>query len=60
MPDLLRMPGGRTWMFYHAYDTSAPDIGRQGMLDEVRWDKDGWPYIATGTPSPIAKAPVID
>ena len=40
---------GRDWMMYHAI--SAKDsvyVGRQGMLDEVVWGKDGWPSINRG------------
>ncbi|MCA1575455.1 MAG: family 43 glycosylhydrolase [Acidobacteria bacterium] len=37
---------GRDWLMYHAYH--AKDfvyVGRQAMLDEVRWNADGWPTI---------------
>ena len=51
---------GRTFLLYHAYDAS-PDslaIGRQALLDEVRWQSDGWPEINGGTgPSTLAAAP---
>lgn len=48
---------GRTWMLYHAYDLTRPEMGRLGMLDEVRWDEEGWPYIEGGTPSTKSAAP---
>ena len=51
---------GRTWMFYHAYDLSCPERGRLGMLDEVRWDEEGWPYVENGSPSSKAAAPVVE
>ena len=57
---LLEDAEGRTWMFYHAYDVTRPELGRLGMLDEVRWDEEGWPYIETGTPSSEAAAPVVE
>jgi len=57
---LIEDDEGRTWMFYHAYDLRRPDDGRMGMLDEVRWDEEGWPYIKTGTPSVKAVAPVVN
>lgn len=57
---LIEDADGRTWMFYHAYDNSNPEAGRLGMLDEVKWDKDGWPYIEGGTPSSTAVAPYVD
>lgn len=50
---------GRDWMMYHAM--SAKDfvyVGRQGMLDEVVWGKDGWPTINKGQgPSGSAVSP---
>ena len=57
---LLEDAEGRTWMFYHAYDLACPEQGRLCMLDEVRWDDEGWPYIATGSPSSEAAAPVVE
>lgn len=56
---LIQDDAGQVWMFYHAYELSRLDLHRQGMLDKVEWDKDGWPYISDGTPSTKAKAPVI-
>jgi beta-xylosidase len=40
---------GRTWMLYHAYhpkDTAY--VGRQALLDEVKWTRDGWATINDG------------
>ena len=50
---------GQTWMFYHAYDSAAPDKGRQTMLDLVQWDDEGWPRVNTGHPSQIYGIPAI-
>jgi beta-xylosidase len=37
---------GRTFLLYHAYHRrDFIWIGRQGLLDEVRWGADGWPAI---------------
>jgi xylan 1,4-beta-xylosidase len=42
-------PQGRSWLLYHAYAADGfPFTGRQGMLDEVVWDGDGWPSIRGG------------
>jgi beta-xylosidase len=42
-------PGGRTFLLYHAYHPKESIfVGRQGMLDEVTWGKDGWPSINGG------------
>jgi beta-xylosidase len=50
---------GRDWLMYHAY--SAKDfvyVGRQALLDEVVWGKDGWPTINAGRgPSRSAASP---
>lgn len=51
---------GRDWLMYHAYH--AKDfvyVGRQALLDEVKWGRDGWPTINNGRgPSQRADAPV--
>lgn len=40
---------GRDWMMYHAMSVKdSVYVGRQGMLDEVVWGKDGWPTINAG------------
>jgi xylan 1,4-beta-xylosidase len=56
---LVTDTAGRDWMLYHAMD--AKDfvyVGRQGLLDEVRWGRDGWPTINEGRgPSARAAAP---
>lgn len=57
---LIEDADGKTWMFYHAYDLSNPGAGRMGMLDEVLWDADGWPYISGGVPSSGAQAPRVE
>ncbi|HZG54720.1 MAG TPA: family 43 glycosylhydrolase [Pyrinomonadaceae bacterium] len=50
---------GRDYMLYHAMD--AKDfvyVGRQALLDEVRWGADGWPTINQGRgPSVRAASP---
>jgi beta-xylosidase len=51
---------GRDFLLYHAYH--AKDfvyVGRQGLLDEVKWGADGWPTINDGRgPSTEAAAPL--
>ena len=50
---------GRDFLMYHAYD--AQDFvypGRQALLDEIRWETNGWPSINQGKgPSELAPAP---
>ncbi len=60
---LVETPDRRSFFMYHAYN-AATDVylGRQGMLDEVIWDKTtGWPAFRYGkTPSLQAAAPVAN
>jgi beta-xylosidase len=68
-------PTGKTFLLYHAYDpTEFEYVGRQGLLDEVTWDSQGWPAINGGhgpsrsvsvpggarTPSRVRPAPIED
>ncbi len=50
---------GRDWLMYHAMD--AKDfvyVGRQAVLDEIKWGRDGWPTINEGRgPSERASGP---
>lgn len=50
---------GRTFLLYHAYDPNDFEyVGRQGLLDEVTWNADGWPAINGGRgPSRTAALP---
>jgi xylan 1,4-beta-xylosidase len=50
---------GRTWFMYHAYQPKDfVYVGRQAMLDEVVWGRDGWPSINEGHgPSAVAHSP---
>jgi xylan 1,4-beta-xylosidase len=51
---------GRDFLLYHAYRKSeeAFYIGREALLDEVRWSVDGWPTINDNSgPSGRAPAP---
>ena len=42
---------GQDWMLYHGIDMSDPDGGRFLMLDQIKWDDTGWPYVEGGSPS---------
>ncbi len=56
---LVTTPDKRYFYLYHAYHaTDFEFIGRQGMLDEILWDKQSaWPYFINGTPSENAITP---
>ncbi|MEP6923393.1 MAG: family 43 glycosylhydrolase [Pyrinomonadaceae bacterium] len=51
---------GRTFLMYHAYDPRATVyVGRQALLDEVKWTNDNWATINDGRgPSKQAEAPL--
>ena len=58
---LVKTPDSRYFYLYHAYDAAVNVyLGRQGMMDEVIWDKStGWPAFRYGkTPSLQASSPV--
>ena len=43
---IVEDPDGRMWLLYHAYHSKDfISVGRQGLLDEVTWNEDGWPAI---------------
>jgi xylan 1,4-beta-xylosidase len=52
---------GRDFLLYHAYRKSpeAFSIGREALLDEVKWNENGWPSVNEGRgPSGTAPAPM--
>lgn len=55
-----RRGGGRDYLLYHAYHpTDMVYVGRQALLDEVRWGSNNWPTINEGRgPSARAVAPL--
>ncbi|HEX9919175.1 MAG TPA: glycoside hydrolase family 43 protein, partial [Pyrinomonadaceae bacterium] len=53
---------GKDYLLYHAYRKSAVafHIGREALLDEVKWEANGWPSINAGRgPSATAMRPAI-
>ena len=57
--ELVLDDAGQYWMLYHGFDAADPDGGRKVYLDQVIWDKDGWPTIRNRTPSATAVAPLF-
>jgi len=65
--DVWRCPGhgtlvmtqdNRYFYMYHSFNVANFGVGRQGMLDELVWDKQtGWPIFKNGN-TPSVKAPV--
>ncbi|MDR0686397.1 MAG: family 43 glycosylhydrolase [Dysgonamonadaceae bacterium] len=49
---------GQDWLLYHAFLKKEPHLGRLLCLDRLVWNN-GYPEVATQTPSQTAKAPVF-
>lgn len=62
---IVTTPEGRDFLLYHAYRkrSDAFSVGREALLDEVKWPADGWPTINEGrgpsgrAPAPLGQAP---
>ena len=58
---IVTTPDGRDFLLYHSY-RRRPDtfnVGRETLLDEVKWNADNWPEINNGKgPSITARAPL--
>jgi beta-xylosidase len=57
---IVSTPGGRDFLLYHSYHAQTfTYVGRQGLLDEVKWGADAWPVINEGRgPSVTAPVPI--
>jgi xylan 1,4-beta-xylosidase len=54
---LFEGPGGRWWMLYHGYENGFWTLGRQALLEPVKWADDGWPKPQGGDLSRPIKKP---
>ncbi len=56
----VTLENGRMFMLYHAFDPKDTNyVGRQALLDEVKWTADGWATINDGKgASKTAAAPL--
>ncbi|AHM62251.1 Xylosidase/arabinosidase [Flammeovirgaceae bacterium 311] len=51
-------PQGEYYFLYHAYSTDGTVYtGREGLLDKIYWNGEGWPYFSEDAPSVTAVAP---
>ena len=57
--EIVQDDAGQYWMLYHGFDAADPDGGRKVYLDQIIWDKDGWPSVRNRTPSVTANAPLF-
>lgn len=55
---LFEGPNGTWWMMYHGYENGYWTLGRQALLEPVKWAKDGWPQPLGGDLSKALKKPV--
>lgn len=58
--EIVTDDNGSTWMLYHGYLSSKPDLGRTVLLDRVYWDDDKWPFVIGNTPSIKAVVPYFE
>jgi xylan 1,4-beta-xylosidase len=52
---------GRDFLLYHSYRQRRDtfNVGREALLDEIKWGADGWPSVNEGRgPSSVAVAPL--
>ena len=57
--EIVQDDAGQYWVFYHGFDANDPDAGRKLYMDQLTWDKSGWPTISNRIPSTTANAPVF-
>ena len=58
---LSGMMPGKTGFCIMVFSRSAPENGRILLLDQIKWDKEGWPYVEGEAPSyETQKAPVFN
>lgn len=56
---VVTTPTGRDFFIYHAYNRKDFNVGRQTLLDEIKWTSDGWATINNGQgASNSAKVPI--
>lgn len=48
--EIVQDDKGNDWIFYHGIDKQNPQ-GRVLMLDQIKWDKQDWPYVENASPS---------
>lgn len=57
---IIRDDAGQDWLLYHGIAMSASAGGRLLLLDQIKWDKEEWPYVDGGSPSyKKQKAPIF-
>lgn len=64
--EIFETKDGKTWMYYHCHVKGVTEIvpglnvlARPILLQEIKWDSDGWPYFENGCPAAIADVPIL-
>ena len=64
--EIFKDKSGRTFMFYHSHVNGYSSCGKRDgyanrpmCLQEIFWNKDGWPYFEGGKPQMSVKSPKI-
>lgn len=61
--EIIEDRNGNTYMFYHCHDKRFVNSSIYGirtlMLQEIKWDNEGWPYFDEGKPSLVCIKPEI-
>ncbi len=57
--EIVSDEAGNDWIFFHGWDVDFPDNKRGLLLNKISWDRSGWPYVTSASPSITAEAPVF-
>jgi arabinan endo-1,5-alpha-L-arabinosidase len=57
--EIVQDDAGNDWIFYHGVDVNKPQ-GRVLMLDQIRWDEQGWLYVENSSPSLSTDKPMFN
>lgn len=48
---------GHDWILYHCHNKDSKPNARPMMLQQLHWDRAGWPYVKGGKPAVTGKKP---
>lgn len=48
--EIFTAANGLEYIFYHCHNTSTRPGSRPMMMQQIRWDSEGWPYVEGGKP----------
>ncbi len=57
--EIFTAEDGREYIFYHCHNAGTRQHGsRPMMMQQILWDKKGWPYVEGGKPVPVVCQPL--